>query len=191
MTISRSWVIALGLLFSLGISPVTAARGQTTIQDGQRVVSNAPQITLLHAPSLIPPPYSLPVYVSAKAGDADLKELVWSFENPPYSDTAFGSYRIRPGEEREVSGHFKLSTLEALESGTLSNTQNLYIYIKIWARDVNDRISKVGEFVVTLDLQAPRSFPPPRSEMSFAKNFGVIQGRIVPPISDGGNFGGM
>jgi hypothetical protein len=190
MAIRRLWVIALGLFFSLGLLPITAALGQTTIQNGQTVAPNAPQLVLLHAPGLIQPPYSVPVYVSVKAGNADLKEIVWSFDNPPYSDVAFGSYRIKPGEEREASGHFRLSTHEALQSGTLSNAQDVYIYIKIWARDVNDQISKVGTFVVTLDLQAPRAFPPPQSSLSFAKNFGVIQGRIVPPVSDGSEFGG-
>ena len=190
MALRRLWVIALGLHFALGFLPVTAALGQTTIQDGQTVSPNAPQLVLLDAPGRIQPPYSLPVYVSVKAGNADLKEIVWSFDNPPYSDIAFGTYRIKPGEERGVSGHFRLSTLDALDSGTLSNTQDIYIYIKIWARDVNDQISKVGTFVVTLDLQAPRAFPPPQSNLSFAKNFGVIQGRIVPPVSDGGGRGG-
>ncbi len=190
MAIKRSWTVIVGLFFSLAILPATEGSGQTTIQNGQRVVPDGPQLVLLHAPSRIQPPYSLPIYVSAKAGKADLQEIVWSFDNPPYSDIAFGSYRIEPGEEREVSGHFRLSTLEALDSGTISNTQNTYIYIKIWSRDVNDQISEIGNFTVILDLQASRSFPPPQSNLSFAKNFGVIQGRIVPPVSDGSEFGG-
>ena len=138
----------------------------------------------MHAPKRIVPPNDLPVYVSVKAGEADLKEIVWSFESPPYGAISFGAYRIKPGEEKEVSARFTLSTFDAISSGTLSNTQDLFIYIKIWARDVDGRISRVGSFDITLDILAPKKFPPPKSSLTFARNFGVIEERIVPPISD-------
>lgn len=181
----RGWAVAASLFVAVGVLPASVALAQVTIRQGRAVAPNAPQIILLHAPTRIQPAQDLPVYVSAKAGDADLKEIVWSFENPPYSDTAFGSYRIQPGEEKEVAGYFTLSTFRALEGGTLSNTQNRLIYIKIWARDVQDRSGQVGYFEVTLDLQAQKDLPPPSSTLRFAKNFGVIEGRIVSPIGDG------
>ena len=77
-----------------------------------------------------------------------------------------------------------MSTFDAISSGTLSNTQDLFVYIKIWARDVDGRISREGSFDITLDILAPKKFPPPKSNLRFARNFGVIEGRIVPPISD-------
>ncbi len=184
MAIRKAWPVASGLFFFWTAVAATAAIAQTTIREGRTVSPDSPKLVLLHAPKRIVPPNDLPVYVSVKAGAADLKEIVWSFESPPYAEVSFGNYRIQPGEEKEVSGHFTLSTFDAIRSGTLSNTQDLYVYIKIWARDVEGRISRVGSFDVTLDILAPKKFPPPKSNLTFARNFGVIEGRIVPPISD-------
>ncbi|MFQ5913628.1 MAG: hypothetical protein ACE5JS_10630 [Nitrospinota bacterium] len=181
MTARRVCAIALALFLVVGAS---VAAAQIIIQQGQAVAPDAPKIVLLHAPKKILPARNLPVYLSVKAGEANLKEIVWSFENPPYSDEAFGSYRIKPGEEKEVTGHFVLSTFDALRSGTLSNATDLLVYIKIWARDVQERSSQIGYFEVILDPLASKEFPPPNMNLNFAKNFGIIEGRIVPPIGD-------
>ena len=190
MTIKRTWLVVLALFFFVGTLTATAAMAQNKIRDGRTVAPNAPKLVLLHAPKRIVPVEDLPIYVSVKAGEADLKEIVWSFENPPYSDISFGAYRIKPGEEKEVTGHFTLSTFDALRTGTISNTEDLVLYIKVWARDVEERISQVGYFEVILDSLAKKDFSPPDSNMSFAKNFGVIEGRIVPTVSDGSERGG-
>ncbi len=187
MATRKAWAFTLGVFFLWITIAATGAMAQTTIRKGRIISPDGPKLVLMHAPKRIVPPNDLPVYVSVKAGAADLKEIVWSFESPPYAEVSFGNYRIKPGEEKEVSGHFTLSTFDAIHSGTLSNTQDLYVYIKIWARDVEGRISRVGSFDVTLDILAPKKFPPPKSNLTFARNFGVIEGRIVPPISDGSN----
>ncbi len=184
MATRKAWPFALGFLFLWATLAATGAMAQTTIREGRKISPDNPKLVLLYAPKRIVPPNDLPVYVSVKAGEANLKEIVWSFESPPYGEISFGAYRIKPGEEKEVSGHFTLSTFDAISSGTLSNTQDLFVYIKIWARDVDGRISREGSFDITLDILAPKKFPPPKSNLRFARNFGVIEGRIVPPISD-------
>ncbi|MDP6085584.1 MAG: hypothetical protein QGF68_05965 [Nitrospinota bacterium] len=184
MATRKAWPVALRFFFLWMTIAATGAMAQTTIRKGRKISPDGPKLVLLHAPKWIVPPNDLPVYVSVKAGEADLKEIVWSFESPPYGEIAFGAYRIKPGEEKEVSGHFTLSTFDAIRGGTLSNTQDLYVYIKILARDVDGRISRVGSFDITLDILAPKKFPPPKSNLRFARNFGVIEGRIVPPVSD-------
>ena len=185
MVFRKVWVLALGFSVVLAALGGSVTVAQTTIQNGKKVSANAPKLVLLNGPERIIPGWSLPVYVSVKAGESNLKEIVWSFESPPYGEAAFGHYRIKKGEEREVTGQFRVSTFDAIRRGTLSNFHHLYVYITIWGRDVDERISEMGEFTLTLDLQGPETFPPPNSNMDFSKRLGTIEGRIIPPVSDG------
>ena len=188
MACRKVWALALGFSVILTVLGGSATVAQTTIQNGKKVSANAPKLVLLHGPERIIPGRSLPVYVSVKAGESPLKEIVWSFESPPSGEVAFGRYRIKKSEEREVTGQFRVSTFDAIRRGTLSNFHHLYVYITIWGRDEDDRISKMGEFTLTMDLQGPETFPPPNSNIDFSKRLGTIEGRIIPPESGGSHI---
>ena len=76
MATRKAWPFALGFFFLWATLAATGVMAQTTIREGRKISPDNPKLVLLHAPKRIVPPNDLPVYVSVKAGEANLKEIV-------------------------------------------------------------------------------------------------------------------
>ncbi len=145
----------------------------------------APSIVTFQAPERIIPSHHLPVYVAAKAGDSDLKDIVWNFYCCG-SQYEGGAYHVKEGEGEDLDGKFFINTLSVLNYGSPFRAAWLVLHLSVWAVDQEGRSSEKIFFDVTLDPTAPDTFPPPEDGRTYAKDFGDIKGHIFFPQAPGG-----